>query len=103
MFHRKILRKLGERIVFLRKELKLSQKQLAFEADIGLRTLRRIEKGEDNPTAETMLSIARALNVHPAVLWNFEIEESEFMEIWTSECPFKHNEHCRFLPNQNGE
>nr|WP_255702259.1 helix-turn-helix transcriptional regulator [Flavobacterium sp. WG47] len=40
-----------------------SQDKLALEVDLSENQIRRIEKGQTNPTIRTLLKIAKALNV----------------------------------------
>jgi len=55
---------LAQNIKRLRKQLKLSQEELAKKAGITYSTLIKIESGKnDNPTIKTLLKIAKALNV----------------------------------------
>ena len=55
---------LTQNIKRLRKQLKLSQEELAKKAGITYSTLIKIESGKnDNPTIKTLLKIAKALNV----------------------------------------
>lgn len=55
---------LGIQIKKYRKELKLTQEELAMKAVIPYATLIKIENGHvDNPTIQTLIKIANALNV----------------------------------------
>jgi len=63
-------KKLINKIRYLRKELKISQNKLACKANIDLRYLQRIEKGEQIPTVYIALSIAKALNTTVEILFN---------------------------------
>lgn len=56
--------KLGLRIRKIREESTgLSQDKLALEVDLSENQIRRIEKGQTNPTVKTLLKIAKALDV----------------------------------------
>ena len=66
------LKKLGERICFLRKKNKMSQNDLAFEIDWDKSNLRKIEKGELNVTFKTLYKLSKALEIE---LHEFFIEE----------------------------
>ncbi len=55
--------RLGQRIRELRRELKLSQTELAQKADVSLITISRLERGERDPYAETVARIAGGLAV----------------------------------------
>jgi transcriptional regulator with XRE-family HTH domain len=57
----------------LREQKHLSQERLALEADISSKTVYRIEKGEHNPTLETLLAIARGLDITIQELVTFEV------------------------------
>jgi transcriptional regulator with XRE-family HTH domain len=57
------LKKIGARIKALRKEQQISQSQLAFEAELPLRQIGRIERGELNTGVHTLYKISHALNV----------------------------------------
>lgn len=50
-------------IAALRKERGFSQSQLAYDAEIDISTLSRLERGGLNVTLETLISIAEVLNV----------------------------------------
>lgn len=66
------LKKLGKRIKELRKAQKISQAQLAYESGVRREAIVHIERGEQNPTAETLLGIAGALEVHARDLFDFD-------------------------------
>jgi len=59
---------LGRNIRRYRADKAWSQQTLAGEADLSLRFLAGIERGEENPSLETIVSIAEALDVGPARL-----------------------------------
>jgi transcriptional regulator with XRE-family HTH domain len=63
-----LLRALGERIRERRKGRDISQERLAELADIHENHVRRIERGEANPSFLVLLRIARALGVKPSEL-----------------------------------
>lgn len=52
----------------LRDERGLTQEALAFRANVTLSTLRRIERGQSNPTWTTLVRIANALAITPVEL-----------------------------------
>lgn len=62
MFWEKVV---GLNIRKIRKQAGLSQEQLALSADVDMRYLGGIERGEYNPTIELLGRIAEALDVHP--------------------------------------
>ena len=64
-------KKLGNYIVALRKDKGISQKDLAYDSDLDISTLSRLERGVLNPRLDTLLSIARTLNVNIKDLFDF--------------------------------
>lgn len=52
---------LGQLIYRLRKERKISQEQLALDSDVDRTPLGEIERGEANPTIDTLSKIAKVL------------------------------------------
>lgn len=69
--NQKALNLFGKKIIALRKEKGLSQYQLADEADIYRSRIISIENGIANPTLNTILAIAVALEVKPKDLLDF--------------------------------
>ncbi len=65
----------GENLKRIRLEKKLSQEKLALNSDIEYMQIFRIEHGKINTTISTILAIARALNVPPKELLEFEFED----------------------------
>lgn len=62
-------KRLGERIIFERKNKKLSQEKLAFVSDIDRTYLARIEEGKANPTVKILNKISRNLGLRLAKLF----------------------------------
>jgi transcriptional regulator with XRE-family HTH domain len=58
----RVLRDLGQRIVELRRQKKITQEKLAERMGIDARELRRVERG-DNTTVRTVVAVAVALGV----------------------------------------
>lgn len=69
------IKKIGENIVFRRKELGIKQIDLATMIGIEDSSLRRIESGRTNPTFKTLYRIAKALDIEVYELINFEVKE----------------------------
>ena len=67
----KAIRLLGKKVRELRKKQKLSQSQLAYEANIPRMQVSRIERGEINTSISTIIAIARVLEVQIKDLFNF--------------------------------
>lgn len=59
----------GANVRRLRIERKLTQEQLAHEADIDVTYLRGIEAGRRNPSVDVVVGLARSLSVHPRELF----------------------------------
>ncbi|MBV4356306.1 helix-turn-helix domain-containing protein [Pinibacter aurantiacus] len=66
------MKALGKRIKDLRNVQGFSQEDLAYEADIPLSQVGRIERGEINPTISTLAAIATALRVELKEIFNFK-------------------------------
>ncbi len=67
----KELKKIGARIVYLRKKNKITQSQLAFEANIQESRLRNIEKGAINTGISTLISIATSFDLSLKEFFDF--------------------------------
>lgn len=63
----------AKRLKEVRKFKGYTQERLAFEADIELSQIARIETSRINPTLSTILRIAKTLGVHPKELFDIEI------------------------------
>jgi transcriptional regulator with XRE-family HTH domain len=58
-----ILKRLGERILQLRKKAGKSQTQFSYEMGWDKPNLRKIEKGKTNPTVKTLIKISDVLGI----------------------------------------
>jgi len=58
--HRRLL---GEAIRAKRKKAALSQEKLAEKADLSTVFISRVERGKESPSVDSLVKIARALNV----------------------------------------
>jgi transcriptional regulator with XRE-family HTH domain len=65
----------GKRIRTVRKAAKISQEKAAEAAHLNPKYLGEIERGEKRPSFEAIVALANALNVSPAVLFEFERED----------------------------
>jgi len=63
-------RSFGNHLKKLRKTAGLSQQALADDAEISIRTVQRIEKGEFSVTLDIVLALAEGLNIHPKELFD---------------------------------
>lgn len=68
---RKLIKKVGERVRFLREKAELSQFQLSIKADIPKNQIGRVERGEINTSLVTLGRIADALDVKINELFNY--------------------------------
>ena len=59
---------IGENLRRARKARRLSQEKLAAEADLDMRQLGRIERGESFPSLGSLIRLAEVLGVEPADL-----------------------------------
>lgn len=69
---------IGYRIRELRENFsggKISQEELGFRIGYAKKTIGELERGNTNPTFETLLLISRALNKTIVELFDFDIEE----------------------------
>jgi transcriptional regulator with XRE-family HTH domain len=62
-------RRVGKNVLLLRTAKSWSQQVLAGEADLSLRYLAGVERGEENPSLETLIAIAEALDEQPGALF----------------------------------
>lgn len=79
-----IKEKLGKRISELRKQLNISQEELAEKLDISQKSLSKIETGKNFLTSETLEKLTSALNIKCYELFDFEhldMPENLFEEI----------------------
>lgn len=58
-----LLKRFGKKLAEIRKLKKLSQEELAWAAGIGDNQIGRIERGEHNPSLNTVFKIANALSI----------------------------------------
>ena len=63
--------KIGKRVRLLRLKRSLSQEKLAHEAGLNRAYIGYIERGERNPSTETLSKIASALNVELYEIFRF--------------------------------
>jgi len=66
--------KLGDNIQKLRKDLKLSQEQLAEKIDVTRQTISNWELGETSPNPEQLKLLSKALNVSIDELLNNDVK-----------------------------
>jgi transcriptional regulator with XRE-family HTH domain len=64
----------GKRVKAVRKAAKLTQDKAAEKAGLNPKYLGQIERAEKRPSFEVILALAKALDVQPAVLFQFDRE-----------------------------
>lgn len=69
---KKALRRFGLHLADIRKEKKLSLRDLSSACDIDNSKISKIEKGMINVTFTTILELAAGLDVHPKKLFDYE-------------------------------
>ena len=67
----KLIKSLGNNLKKIRKDKKVSQETLSYDANIPLSQIGRIERGEINTTVDTIFKIAKALEIEPKDLFDF--------------------------------
>ena len=65
------LQKLGEKIIFIRKNKNMKQYELSDILGMDDSGLRKIESGRTNPTVKTLIKIANALEIELKELFDF--------------------------------
>lgn len=67
------LRLLGNRIRNARKECGLTQKELANQTGLAVKTIQDIEKGRKNPTYETLTRLMARLGISPDMIFRTNV------------------------------
>lgn len=67
------LKRIGERIVEIRKSRSMTQLDLAVKSGIEERSIQRMESEKPNPTAKSLIRITRALNISMSEFFHFDI------------------------------
>ncbi|PYF83996.1 MULTISPECIES: helix-turn-helix domain-containing protein [Marinomonas] len=60
---------IGQAIKFLRIHRKMTQEQVALEADMATSNVSRIEKGQRQPSQKVLQKLAMALDTKPSILY----------------------------------
>ena len=73
------IEKFGENVLKRRSELKLSYRQLAQKCDVDFSAISKIEKGQKSLEFQTIIELAKGLEIHPKELFdfNFPMQKSE--------------------------
>lgn len=70
------LQAFAQQLKKVRKEIGITQTQLAFESGLSLSQIARIETAQINPTLSTIFAIIRALEISPCKMFDFELPKS---------------------------
>lgn len=73
IYDRDGLKLLANSLKAVRKKKGYTQEQLAYESEITLSQIARIETVKSNPTVSTIFKIARTLNINVSELFNFKL------------------------------
>ena len=65
------LKAFGAQLKRIRESKHISQEALAFDADISISQVSRIERGIINTSVSQIISICRILDIHPKELFTF--------------------------------
>lgn len=65
------IEKFGEIVFKRRNELKLSYRQLAQKCDVDFSAISKIEKGQKSLEFQTIIELAKGLEIHPKELFDF--------------------------------
>ncbi len=65
----------GKNLKQIRLSKNLTQELLAFNADIAISQIGRLERGEINATISTLLALSKALQIHYKELLEFEFKD----------------------------
>lgn len=68
---------LAKRLKEIRAEKGFTQEDLAYESDIALSQIARIETSRINPTVSTIFRIARTLDISVSELFNFKFPKKQ--------------------------
>lgn len=76
-----VKRLIGDRIRQLRKEKGLSQEKLGYESELHCTHIGSIERGQKNWSIETLIKVAKGLNVNVVDLLNFNLPPPDAKKI----------------------
>lgn len=64
----RVVRWVGGRVAERRRDIGLTQEELAERLDVSIKYLQRVEAGQENLTIESVVTVANALEVAPGYL-----------------------------------
>jgi transcriptional regulator with XRE-family HTH domain len=71
-----VLKAFGIHLQLTRKSLGFTQESLAYNAELSLSQIARLETGRGNPTLCTLITIANTLGIEPKVLLDFTVSNN---------------------------
>lgn len=89
-----LIKRVGERIRFFRKERGLSQEELAYRATLHNTYIGQVERGEKNATIESLVKISTALDITVAELFHKTASQQKILS-------FELEEMVRLLENRS--
>ena len=89
-----LIKLVGERIRFFRKERGLSQEELAYRAALHNTYIGQVERGEKNATIESLAKISTALDITVAELFHDTASQQKILS-------FELDEMVRLLENRS--
>jgi|TARA_A100001518_G_C1216420_1_gene59375 transcriptional regulator with XRE-family HTH domain len=72
------IQRFGENVLKRRNELKLSYRQLAQRCDVDFSAISKIEKGQKSVEFQTIIELAKGLEIHPKELFDFSFPVEKF-------------------------
>jgi transcriptional regulator with XRE-family HTH domain len=76
-----VKRLIGDRIRQLRKEKGLSQEKLGYESELHWTHIGSIERGQKNWSIDTLIKVAKGLNVELVELFNFPMPPADAQRV----------------------
>lgn len=70
----KYLKALGKHVRKTRRAAGMSQEELSLSSEVSLPQITRIERGTINPSVSTIYALAKAMNIHPREMYDFEFK-----------------------------
>jgi len=95
--------KLAEAVKELRKRKGLSQEELAKNSGLSLRTIQRVEKGETEPTGETIKRVSTILCVTPNELIDWESKKGQLKKTVKTKYEYLHIFDTKLVITKNVE
>lgn len=77
IFDESSLKAFAKQLKKIRKEIGITQTQLAFESGLSLSQIARIETAKINPTLSTIFAIVKALDIPLTRMFDFELPENK--------------------------